>query len=60
MRAGTSGDYPPFSDWTEERPRGFSIALVEAFAAAYRLEPSWLKRSAADRLLVRPGGCVEV
>lgn len=23
LRVGTSGDYPPFSDWKEERPHGF-------------------------------------
>jgi len=43
LRIGTSGDYPPFSDWKEERPSGFSVALVEDFAAAYRLEPSWVR-----------------
>jgi len=43
LRVGTSGDYPPFSDWKEEHPSGFSIALVESFAAAYRLEPSWVR-----------------
>lgn len=43
LRAGTSGDYPPFSDWKEEHPQGFSIALVERFAAAHRLQPSWMR-----------------
>jgi cyclohexadienyl dehydratase len=43
LRAGTSGDYPPFSDWKEEHPQGFSIALVESFAAAHRLQPSWVR-----------------
>jgi cyclohexadienyl dehydratase len=43
LRAGTSGDYPPFSDWKEEHPQGFSIALVERFAAAHRLQPSWVR-----------------
>lgn len=43
LRAGISGDYPPFSDWKEERPQGLSVELVEAFAAAHRLQPSWVR-----------------
>ncbi|HEX8697995.1 MAG TPA: transporter substrate-binding domain-containing protein [Myxococcaceae bacterium] len=43
LRVGTSGDYPPFSDWTQERPSGFSVALVEAFAAEHGLEPTWVR-----------------
>lgn len=43
LRAGTSGDYPPFSDWKQERPSGFDAALVEAFAAANGLEPTWAR-----------------
>jgi len=43
LRVGTSGDYPPFSDWKEERPSGFSVALVESFAAAHGLQPSWVR-----------------
>lgn len=41
LRVGTSGDYPPFSDWKGEHPSGFSVALVEAFAASQGFEPSW-------------------
>jgi cyclohexadienyl dehydratase len=43
LRVGTSGDYPPFSDWKEERPSGFSVALVEAFASEHGLEPTWVR-----------------
>ncbi|HVG62393.1 MAG TPA: transporter substrate-binding domain-containing protein [Hyalangium sp.] len=43
LRAGTSGDYSPFSDWKEQHPQGFSITLVESFAAAHRLQPSWVR-----------------
>ena len=43
LRVGTSGDYPPFSDWKEERPSGFSVALVERFAAEHALQPSWVR-----------------
>ncbi|MBN1207344.1 MAG: transporter substrate-binding domain-containing protein [Myxococcaceae bacterium] len=43
LRVGTSGDYPPFSDWRQERPSGFSVALVGAFAADQGLEPSWVR-----------------
>jgi cyclohexadienyl dehydratase len=43
LRVGTSGDYPPFSDWKQERPSGFSVALVEAFAAEHGLEPTWVR-----------------
>jgi cyclohexadienyl dehydratase len=43
LHVGTSGDYPPFSDWKAERPRGFSVALVEAFAASHGFEPSWVR-----------------
>ncbi|WP_224250063.1 transporter substrate-binding domain-containing protein [Hyalangium gracile] len=43
LRVGTSGDYPPFSDWRQERPSGFSVALVEAFAADAGFEPSWVR-----------------
>ncbi len=43
LRVGTSGDYPPFSDWKGERPSGFSVALVEAFAAEQALKPQWIR-----------------
>ncbi len=43
LRVGTSGDYPPFSDWKQERPSGFSVALVETFAAEHGLEPTWVR-----------------
>ncbi|MDC0711858.1 transporter substrate-binding domain-containing protein [Stigmatella sp. ncwal1] len=43
LLAGISGDYPPFSDWKQEHPSGFSVALVEAFAADQGLEPSWVR-----------------
>jgi cyclohexadienyl dehydratase len=43
LRVGTSGDYPPFSDWKQEQPQGFSVAQVEGFAAAHKLKPSWVR-----------------
>jgi cyclohexadienyl dehydratase len=43
IRVGTSGDYPPFSDWKQKRPSGFSVALVEAFATKHGLEPAWVQ-----------------
>ncbi|MFL5343204.1 MAG: transporter substrate-binding domain-containing protein [Hyalangium sp.] len=43
LRVGTSGDYPPFSDWKGEHPTGFSVALVEAFSASQGFEPSWVR-----------------
>jgi cyclohexadienyl dehydratase len=43
LRVGTSGDYPPFSDWKQERPSGFSVALLEAFATKQGLEPTWVR-----------------
>jgi cyclohexadienyl dehydratase len=43
LRVGTSGDYPPFSDWKQEQPQGFSVAQVESFAAAHKLKPSWVR-----------------
>src|SRR5689334_8789586 len=43
LRVGLSSDYPPFSNWKEEQPHGFSVALMESFAAAHRLQPSWVR-----------------
>ncbi len=43
LRVGTSGDYPPFSDWKGERPSGFSVALMEAFSTDQGLKPSWVR-----------------
>ena len=40
---GTSGDYPPFSDWPREvaNPRGFSIELAEHYARATGRSIRW-------------------
>src|SRR5262245_6292168 len=41
LRVGTSGNYPPLSEWTGARPDGFAPALVEAFAKTDRTELAW-------------------
>src|SRR5688572_29082277 len=43
LRAGTSGDYPPLSQWSGERPEGFAPALLEAFARAEKLDVTWTR-----------------
>ncbi len=45
LRIGTSGDYSPFSRTTgpsEDEPRGFSIDLAEAYAAASARRIEWI------------------
>ena len=41
LRAGTSGDYPPFSRWKDDHPEDFAAALLGAFAADQRLALTW-------------------
>lgn len=43
LLAGTSGDYPPLSRWTGERPEGYAPALLEAFAARDRVDVRWTR-----------------
>jgi cyclohexadienyl dehydratase len=43
LRAGTSGDYPPFSRWTGDRPEGFAPALLAAFTERERVDLSWTR-----------------
>jgi cyclohexadienyl dehydratase len=43
LRVGLSGDYPPFSEWKGEQPTGFSVALMEQFAADQGMAPSWVR-----------------
>lgn len=43
IRAGTSGDYPPLSEWRGDRPEGFAPAVLEAFARASRREVAWTR-----------------
>jgi cyclohexadienyl dehydratase len=39
--AATSGDYPPLSLWSEERPAGFAPALLDGFGAATKRPVTW-------------------
>ncbi len=43
LRAGTSGDYPPLSQWTGARPEGFAPALLEAFARSAKIDVTWTR-----------------
>jgi cyclohexadienyl dehydratase len=43
VRAGTSGDYPPLSTWTEGRPGGFAPALLTGFAVAAKVDLAWTR-----------------
>ena len=44
LRAGTSGDYPPFSRALEDGGyAGFDIAVARAYAAERRLELGWVR-----------------
>jgi len=45
LRVGTSGDYPPFSDWPkgQAEPRGFSIDVARAFARSQRAVIEWVR-----------------
>src|SRR4051812_45322904 len=43
LRAGTSGDYPPLSVWTDARPDGFAPALLGAFAASEGTDVRWTR-----------------
>ena len=41
IRAGTSGTYPPLSDWYGDRPDGFAPAILDAFAASQHQRVAW-------------------
>jgi cyclohexadienyl dehydratase len=43
LRAGTSGDYPPFSLWKGDHAEELAGALLGAFAAEQRLALSWTR-----------------
>lgn len=43
IRAGTSGDYPPLSKWSGEKPEGFAPALLEAFAQSDGHDVAWTR-----------------
>ncbi len=43
LRVGTSGNYPPFSDWKGDHPEDFAAALLGAFAADQRLDLTWTR-----------------
>lgn len=43
VRAGTSGDYPPLSIWTNDVVDGFAPALVTAFASAQNTRVEWTR-----------------
>lgn len=43
LLVGTSGDYPPFSEWREQGPQGFSVALLEAFASEQGQALTWVR-----------------
>jgi cyclohexadienyl dehydratase len=74
LRAGTSGDYPPLSVWTNERPRGFAPELVDAYARHENATVDWTRFKwpeltsdlragrfdvAADGITVRPERSIE-
>jgi cyclohexadienyl dehydratase len=43
LRAGTSGNYPPLSSWSDGRATGFAPALLEAFAREQGREVAWTR-----------------
>lgn len=45
LRVGTSGDYPPFSDWPvgASQPEGFSIDVANAYAHARGRPVEWVR-----------------
>lgn len=45
LRIGTSGDYPPFSDWPagELQPKGFSVDVARAYAAEPARRIEWVR-----------------
>ena len=45
IRAGTSGNYPPLSDWNGDRPDGFAPALLANFAQAQHTNVAWTRFS---------------
>ena len=52
LRVGTSGDYPPFSDWPSaaSEPEGFSIDVATAFARARGRRIEWVRFAWPDLL----------
>lgn len=43
LRAGTSGNYPPFSLWKDDHAEAFAASLLGAFTADQRLNLSWTR-----------------
>ncbi len=43
LRAGTSGDYPPLSLWSADRPEGYGPALLDAFATSAKVDVAWTR-----------------
>lgn len=45
VRIGTSGDYPPFSEWPrgEAEPRGFSVDVARAYASSRDRQIDWVR-----------------
>jgi cyclohexadienyl dehydratase len=45
LRIGTSGDYPPFSDWPIDRaePTGFSVEVARIYAASRGQRSEWAR-----------------
>jgi len=45
LRIGTSGDYPPFSDWPagQVEPRGFSVDVAQAYATSQNRSVDWVR-----------------
>ncbi|MFT3772958.1 MAG: transporter substrate-binding domain-containing protein [Minicystis sp.] len=43
LRVGTSGNYPPFSAWRDDRAEGFAGALLGAFAADQKTGITWTR-----------------
>ncbi len=43
LRAGTSGNYPPWSSWRDGHAEDFAAALLGAFAADARMDLAWTR-----------------
>ena len=43
LRAGTSGNYPPWSSWKDDHAEDFAAALLGAFAADQRRDLAWTR-----------------